>query len=98
VECAAGDRDLFEFFGTSAVLEWTQAGVFEKAWVRSLRDYDAFMGIDWSWLRWTARCQKHRSEGKTGLNPTDQAKGGTKRSLLTEAAGIPVGLAVDGAN
>ena len=31
-------------------LEWTQAGVFEKAWVRSLRDYDAFVGIDWSWL------------------------------------------------
>ena len=35
---------------------------------------------------------------KTGPNPTDRAKGGTKRSLLTEAAGIPVGLAVDGAN
>ena len=31
-------------------LEWTQAGVFEKAWVRSLRDYDMFVGIDWSWL------------------------------------------------
>lgn len=36
--------------------------------------------------------------GKTGPNPTDRAKGGTKRSVLTEAAGIPVGLAVDGAN
>ena len=31
-------------------------------------------------------------------NPTDRGKGGVKRSLLTEAQGIPVGLAVDGAN
>ena len=31
-------------------------------------------------------------------NPTDRGKGGVKRSLLTEAEGIPVGLAVDGAN
>ncbi len=36
--------------------------------------------------------------GKTGPNPTDRGKSGVKRSLLTEAQGIPVGLAVDGAN
>ena len=36
--------------------------------------------------------------GKTGTNPTDRGKRGVKRSLLTEASGIPVGLAVDGAN
>ena len=35
---------------------------------------------------------------KTGKNPTDRAKKGAKRSLLTEGAGIPVGLAVAGAN
>jgi len=35
---------------------------------------------------------------KTGPNPTDRAKGGVKRSLLTEAHGVPVGLAVAGAN
>jgi putative transposase len=35
---------------------------------------------------------------KTGPNPTDRAKDGTKRSLLTDAAGLPLGLAVDGAN
>jgi hypothetical protein len=35
---------------------------------------------------------------KTGPNPTDRGKGGTKRSVLTEAYGIPIGLAVDGAN
>jgi putative transposase len=35
---------------------------------------------------------------KTGKNPTDRAKRGVKRSLLVDAAGIPIGLAVDGAN
>ena len=35
---------------------------------------------------------------KTGPNPTDRAKGGVKRSLLTEGHGVPIGLAVDGAN
>ena len=35
---------------------------------------------------------------KCGPNPTDRAKGGTKRSLLTEAAGIPIGCVVAGAN
>ena len=35
---------------------------------------------------------------KPGPNPTDRGKSGVKRSLLTEAQGIPVGLAVDGAN
>lgn len=35
---------------------------------------------------------------KTGKNPTDRGKLGAKRSLLTEAAGVPVGLAIAGAN
>ena len=35
---------------------------------------------------------------KTGPNPTDRAKSGVKRSLLTEGHGVPIGLAVDGAN
>jgi putative transposase len=45
------------------------------------------------------RCPKLPWVGKkTGPNPTDRAKTGTKRSLLTEGQGIPIGLAVDGAN
>ena len=35
---------------------------------------------------------------KIGPNPTDRAKDGVKRSLLTEASGIPIGLAIEGAN
>ena len=33
-----------------------------------------------------------------GKNPTDRGKIGTKRSVLTDGRGVPLGLAVDGAN
>ena len=33
-----------------------------------------------------------------GPNPTDRAKKGVKRSVLTEATGLPVGVAIAGAN
>lgn len=35
---------------------------------------------------------------KTGPNPTDRGKSDVKRSLLTEGHGVPIGLAVEGAN
>jgi transposase len=35
---------------------------------------------------------------KTGPNPTDRAKSGTKRSLLTDGAAVPIGLCVAAAN
>ena len=35
---------------------------------------------------------------KTGKNPTDRAKSGVKRSVLTDANGIPLSIAVSGAN
>jgi len=33
-----------------------------------------------------------------GKNPTDRGKLGTKRSILTDGGGVPIGLAVEGAN
>ena len=33
-----------------------------------------------------------------GKNPTDRGKVGTKRSVLTDGGGVPLGLAVEGAN
>jgi putative transposase len=35
---------------------------------------------------------------RTGPNPTDRAKRGTKKSLLTDGRGAPLGVAVAGAN
>lgn len=42
---------------------------------------------------------RHPSGGeKTGKNPTDRGKRGAKRSLLVDATGMPLGLAIEGAN
>jgi putative transposase len=35
---------------------------------------------------------------KVGKHPTDRGKTGTKRSVLTDGKGVPMGLAVDGAH
>jgi transposase len=35
---------------------------------------------------------------KTGKNPTDRGKLGVKRSVLTDGRGVPIGVAVSGAN
>lgn len=36
--------------------------------------------------------------GKTGRNPTDRGKSGVKRSVLTDARGVPIGITIAGAN
>lgn len=50
-------------------------------------------------FQWTEQLPKlHSVEKKTGRSPVDRAKSGTKRSVLTDAEGIPLGVVVDGAN
>src|SRR4051812_49812302 len=46
------------------------------------------------------RCWARPGSGgkKTGRNPTDRGKEGTKKSLLTDGEGGPLGVAIAGAN
>ncbi len=47
----------------------------------------------------TEPSRKRRLAGKkTGRNPTDRGKSGTKRSLLTDGGGVPLSVVVAGAN
>jgi putative transposase len=79
--------------------EWGNAGLFLDLWIDGLMEYDARKGLDWAWLSMDGSMTKAPLGGEaTGPNPTDRGKRGTKRSVLTEANGIIVGLAVDGAN
>ena len=79
--------------------EWAQAGVFLELWKKGLLKYDELEGIDWDWLSMDGAMTKAPLGGKsTGPNPTDRGKLGVKRSLLTEAKGIPIGVVVAGAN
>ncbi len=73
--------------------------MFHTLWRRALRRYDREFGLDWRWLAMDGAMSKAPLGGeKRGPNPTDRAKGGSKRSLLTDAAGVPLGLAIAGAN
>ena len=79
--------------------EWVAAGVFEKLWYAGVEQFDELQGIDWAWLSMDGAMTKAPLGGElTGPNPTDRGKSGVKRSLLTEGHGVPIGLAVEGAN
>jgi putative transposase len=79
--------------------EWTESGVFEELWAVALEEYDEREGLDFQWQSVDGAMTKAPLGGEdTGPNPTDRAKSGTKRSLQTDAQGIPIGLAVAGAN
>lgn len=79
--------------------EWVKAGVFLKLWRAGVEQFDELKGIDWAWLSMDGAMTKAPLGGEnTGPNPTDRAKSGVKRSVLTEGQGVPVGLAMEGAN
>jgi putative transposase len=48
---------------------------------------------------WMVLLQKHLlGEKSTGPNPTDRSKSGTKRSILVDGQGVPIGVSVNGTN
>lgn len=78
---------------------WVRAGFFARLWAAELTHYDELRGIEWTWQAVDGVMTKAPfGSGASGPNPTDRAKSGTKRSLLTDGAGIPLAVAVDGAN
>jgi putative transposase len=79
--------------------EWVQADVFLKLWQAGVSQFDELKGLDWAWLSMDGALTKAPLGGEeTGPNPTDRSKSGVKRSLLNEGHGVPMGLAVAGAN
>ena len=79
--------------------ERTEAGVFDAVVSEALAAYDRIIGLDLSDVSIDGSGHKAPCGGEgTGKNPTDRAKPGWKWSLATDANGIPVGWATDGAN
>ncbi len=78
---------------------WVQAGVFHELWKRGLMQAYFSDVLDLSFQSLDGAMTKAPlGGGATGPNPTDRGKDHTKRNLLTEAKGLPFGLAVTGAN
>lgn len=79
--------------------QWVQADVFLKLWQAGVTPFDELQGLDWTWLSLDGAITKAPLGGEaTGPNPTDRAKRGVKRSVLSDGHGVPLGLAVSGAN
>jgi putative transposase len=78
---------------------WVRTGVFLHMWQAGLTEYDELQGLAWKWQAADGAMTKAPLGGeKTGKNPTDRGKLGTKRSLLVDEQGVPLGLVVSGAN
>lgn len=78
---------------------WEKNGVLDRIWAALVEECKELGGVDWQWQSADAAMAKARFGGdKVGPNPTDRAKPGTKRSLLVEADGGPMAVAIAGAN
>jgi putative transposase len=79
--------------------EWVQAGIFAKLMRILLQWYDRVRGIAWNWqVLDSVIVPAPLGGGKTGKNPTDRAKSGTKRHVLTDRRGVPLAVTLSGAN
>ncbi len=78
---------------------WERVEFFAAGWEAQLLAFDEPIGIDWEWQALDGAMTKAPFGGAaSGPNPTDRTKQGVKRSLLTDGAGIPLAVAIDGAN
>jgi putative transposase len=78
---------------------WTKHRVFRRLWKQGLLEYDRRRHIQWNWQTLDGTMTKAPLGGeKTGKNPTDRGKLGTKRSVLTDGRGVPLGIVIAGAN
>jgi transposase len=79
--------------------EWIEAGIFDELEQIALNAYDRIVGLDLADITVDGCIVKAPCGGEAaGRSPVDRGKQGTKRSLLVEASGIPLGCVVAGAH
>jgi transposase len=79
--------------------EWNRSGIFDRISNAAIEGYDRIIGLDFSDVSVDGSLQKSPCGGQdSGPNPTDRGKLGWKWSILVDAAGIPIGWEVSGAN
>ena len=79
--------------------EWIAAGVFDALKDEALAAFDRIIGLDLDDVALDGSLHKAPCGGEgTGPNPTDRAKLGWKWSVASDAHGVPIGWAIDGAN
>ena len=78
---------------------WVELGLFPQIWALLIEECDALGLVDWEWQAADGTMGKARMGGdEIGANPTDRAKNGSKKSILTDRQGGPLSVVVAGAN
>ena len=78
---------------------WHEAGVWLKLHAMLLAELNGAGKIDWERALVDASFAKAPEGGdKTGPNPTDRGKSGSKHHVLTDAQGIPLNVTLTAAN
>ena len=91
-------------FGSSSSIhryfqKWQRANFFTTLWKEGLMVYDEIKGIDWEWQSIDGTLLKAPlALDCVGANPTNRGRNGRKRSLLTDANGMPLAIVSSGAN
>ncbi|UUN30938.1 IS5 family transposase [Streptomyces sp. FIT100] len=98
-------RHLPPTFGTSPATAhrrftvWTEAGLWRRLHRAVLDELGALGEVDWTLAIVDAASVPREKEGSlTGPNPVDRGKQGSKLHVLSDAQGIPLAVAVSGAN
>jgi transposase len=79
--------------------DWNEAGVWQKLHEVLLAELNAADKLDWSRAVIDSGSVRAMGGGeKTGPNPTDRAKPGTKHHVITDAQGVPLAISVTAAN
>jgi len=81
------------------VQEWADAGLMAQLHALVVAQFDQLIGLDLRYICVDGCITKAPAGGEVaGKSPVDRGKQGRKRSLLTDAAGVPLHLVAAGAN
>jgi transposase len=85
---------------------WQNAGVFVQMFRLFAQEYQDLKGIQWTWQAMDGTLIQAPVRGQTvclvaeglGRNPTDRGRSGSKIHLHVDQQGVPLGIALVGAN
>ncbi|MGW2041059.1 IS5 family transposase [Streptomyces virginiae] len=81
------------------VEQWAEPGTSEKVHAPALEAYDRMIGLAPSGISVDGCITKAPSGGdKAGRSPVDRGRQGLKRSVASDACGVPLGIVSDGAD
>jgi len=78
---------------------WVSSGIWAKLYKRMLQVYDRLRKIQWKWQSLDSKSVPAPLGGeKTGKNPTDRGKLGSKWHYLVDQRGAPLSIVISAAN